>query len=252
MARGKIAGRKGEKLLDTWYYQYVGVPKEVEANSPLDNDDDEARVIEPEDDDEIRKALWAQAGQVKVAINLYLHKKFEDSVTPPMATKEVWFSLKCEKPEFEVTGADIECLRVAMWEKLDAHFAIKWERYFKVQITPGYSGYGLNFEYTSVEKGTAWDGTLLLREFEYRNGRVIRPWPGEFRDGQGRVPACIPDTPENQRALEEFGARIHDLRRKLADFLRPDVIMNTLSNLSSIALLSSSSNSSKHDDGEFS
>lgn len=239
MARGKIGGRRGAKALDTWYYQYAGVP--AQERDAADG---------PEEDEAIGEDLSAQAGEIKVAINLYLHKKFEDSDKPPMATKEVWFSLECEKPEFSVNGSDIECLRVAMWEKLDAHFAIKWERYYKVQITPGYKGYGLNFEYDSIEKGTAWDGTLLLRENNCRYERVIRPWPGNFRDGQGRLLACIPDTPKNTRALEEFGARIHELRRTLANFLRPDVIMATLANLSSIALLPEPSKTDDVADGE--
>ncbi len=219
MPRGKISGRSGGKLVDTWTYEYEGV------ENP------------PSEDADIDHVRFMMAKGIKISVKLFLHKKFKESVSPPLETKEVWFSVQCEKPEFKFSGSDIEALRAAMWEKLDEHFAVKWERYFKVRITPGYIAHGLSFEYSDVEKGVAWDGSLLLREYESSKGRIIRPWPGEFRDGNGKVMACIPATPENEAALKEFASRIHELRKRLADFLRPDAIMQTLANLSAIALL---------------
>lgn len=233
MPRGKISGRAGGKLIDTWYYQYEGVEMQEQTRKTAAAEEEGL-----EADEAIQRDLRSSATQIKVAVKVFLHKKFQESDAPPLATKEVWFTVECEKPEFTLEGPDIEALRAAMWEKLDDHFKVKWERYYKVQMSPGYgSGYGLQFEYASIDKGTAWDGTLLMREYEYRNGRVIRPWPGEFRDGQGMLLACIPATPENTRYLQEFGERIGALRRVLADFLRPDVIMKTLMNLNSVGLL---------------
>lgn len=246
MAKSKTRSKYGGKVIDTWYYQYVGIDTNNSTPENPENEDDES-------DSSIRKSLQSKAGQIKVPINVFIHKKFEESDKPPMATKEVYFSLECDNPEFAIKGSDIESLRVAMWERLDTHFAIKWERYYKVQITSGYYGTGLNFEYDSIEKGTAWDGTLLLREFNSgSSSRVIRPWPGDFRDSDGRVLACIPNTAENTRALQEFGVRIHELRKKLAGFLSPKVIMATLQNLNSIALLSRNSqqDAEDSDDGE--
>lgn len=221
------------KLIDTWHYQYEGVEVQ-DAGGRADG------ASTAEADEAIERDLRARASQIKVPIKLFIHKKYADSDRPPQAVKEVWFSVTCEKPVVRIEGPDIEALRAAMWEKLDEHFKVKWERYYKVQISPGWgtgAGAGLQFEYTDVDKGTAWDGTLLLREHEFTNGRVIRPWPGEFRDGQGRILACIPNTKENTRALAEFADRIRELRRVLSGFLRPEVILQTLSDLSAIALL---------------
>lgn len=219
MPRGKISSRSGGKLIDTWIYEYQGV---------------EEPPAEDADIDAVRR-MYAKG--IKVEVKLFLNKKFKESIKPPLETKEVWFSVKCEKPEFLLSGSDIEALRAAMWEKLDAHFAVKWERYFKVRLGPSYTHCGMSFEYDHIEKGTAWDGSLLLREYEFRSGHVIRPWPGEFRDGNGKVMACIPATEENEAALKEFANRIRELRERLADFLRPEVIMQTLADLSAIALL---------------
>lgn len=219
MPRGKISQRSGGKLVDTWTYEYQGVEE------PL------------ADDADVDAVRHLHAKGIKVPIKLILHKKFKESERPPLETKEVWFSVECDKPKFSVSGPDIEALRASMWEHLDKHFAVRWERYFKVNIGHAYTAVGLTFEYRDVEKGTAWDGSLLLREYEFSRGRIIRPWPGEFRDGQGKVMACIPATPENEAALKEFADRIHELRKRLADFLRPDQIMQTLANLSAVALL---------------
>ena len=142
MARGQISSRKGGKLVDTWHYQYDGVAVEDGAK----NKPDDTESGEPEDDQSIRSDLWQIAGQIKVPIRLLLHKKFAESDKPPLATKEVWFSVESENPKISLEGPDIEALRVAMWEKLDAHYAVKWERYYKVTISPGYKGASLSFE----------------------------------------------------------------------------------------------------------
>jgi hypothetical protein len=128
-----------------------------------------------------------------------------------------------------------------MWDLLSDKYRTKWETYYLVEIKPEHVyegiGTGFTFGWDEVEKGVAWDGSLLLRQHRNYGGTVISPWPGEFRDKNGKVMACIPGTPENLRALREFRDRIDALREKLADFLRPDVIQQTLSNLSGNNLL---------------
>ena len=216
----KAKSRSNGKILDTWYYEYEGIPSEVE------------------DDVEEQPAPKVQA--IKVTIKLSIYKKL-NSATPPLAVSEVWFGVECEKPEFFLTGSDIEALRAAMWEKLDEHFAVKWENYFLVEIRHDhpYSGLGtgLTYGYETVEKGTAFDGTLLLRKREWSRGDVISVWPGEFRDQRGNVIACIPSNEMNRKALEEFGKRIDILREKLIDLVRPDTIEQTLLNLAHNNLL---------------
>ena len=211
----KAKSRSNGKLIDTWYYEYEGIPSDT-----------------PEDVDEEQPAPKVQA--IKVPIKLSIFKKF-NSATPPLAVSEVWFGVECEKPEFFLTGSDIEALRAAMWEKLDEHFAVKWENYYLVEIRHDHPyqdiGTGLVYGYETVEKGTAFDGTLLLRKREWSRGDVISPWPGEFRDERGNVIACVPCSDVNRKALEEFGKRIDLLREKLIDLVRPDAIEQTLFNL---------------------
>jgi hypothetical protein len=123
-----------------------------------------------------------------------------------------------------------------MWEHLDKKYEVKWESFFLVRVSPGviYEGLGtgINFSRQRVEKGTAWDGTLLLRHSDGLR-RSIDVWPGEFRDKRGVVIACIPASRANDAALDEFGLRIDALRKRLADFFRPERIMHTLENLNS-------------------
>lgn len=222
MARQKSNNEgSGGKLLDTWIYEYKGVTEY--DNGP----EGEARkTVEPK----------------KVEIELRLIKEFENSAQPPLATKSVCFVVTCKEADIKLKGTDIESLRAAMWEKLDARYEVKWERYYLVRIRPEspYEGVGTGFTFSFdwVEKGVAWDGTLLLRERpRYSGGDRISPWPGEFRDKNGKVMACIPETEANTKALKEFRDRIDELRERLAGFLKPEQILRTLANLSESNLL---------------
>ena len=211
----------GGKLLDTWIYEYKGITEY--DNGP---------------EGETRKTVESK----KVEVELRLIKKFSDSAQPPLATKEASLTVVCKEADIKLTGTDVEALRVAMWAKLDKRYEVKWERYYLVRIEPAtsYEGIsnGLTFSYDWVEKGIAWDGTLLLKERpRFSNGDRISPWPGTFKDKNGKVMACIPETEANTKALREFRDRIDALRERLAAFLKPDVILNTLAELSTNKLL---------------
>ena len=53
----------------------------------------------------------------------------------------------------------------------------------------------------------------------------------------GKVVACIPATDANDEPLQRFGAGIDGMRKKLADYLKPGTILQTLANLGSIPML---------------
>jgi len=208
MPRGKPSFTKG-KVVDRWTYEYTG----------LADDDGQEHVTSR-----------------KVEIVLKLHKKLAESNRPPMATKEVWFSVECAEPEIKLSGSDVEALRAAMWEQLDDAFEVKWSRYFLVQITQAIGMATLVFDYTRVEKGVAHDGALLLRRHDLGARSRIEPWPGKFKNSQGKVIACIEATDANREALEEFAKNVDELRKKLQEFLMPQNIEWTLANLSQLAL----------------
>jgi hypothetical protein len=204
----------GGKLIDTWYYEYEGIEETHE--------DESSQHVKPK----------------KVAIEVRILKKFEGEA-PPLATKSVIFTVSGEN--FKHAGTDIELLRLAMWADLDAKFAVKWEDYFLVRIDHSHpyqgQGTGMHFSYETVEKGTAWDGTLLLRQRDWARDLVIKPWPGEFTDKHGNVMACIIDSPENRKSLEEFSSRIDGIRDRLAEFLKPSEIMKTFASMNGSFLL---------------
>jgi len=209
------------KLVDTWHYKYEGL---VDVGGL---DDDLAPRVS------VRERI--------VEVELRLVKETEESQQAPHPPKSVSFEVSCKDPAFRFAGTDVESLRIAAWAELDKAFAIKWERYFLVKVEPArvYNGIGagLVYGYDSVDKGTAHDGTLLLREMKtHQHGWVIKPWPGEFRDKRGHVMACIPATKENEAALEQFAEAVHATRRRIADYLRPETIVQTLANLSQVRL----------------
>jgi len=209
------------KLIDTWIYKYEGL------ENPDGGDEGPGRKT-------VREKV--------VEVELRLIKESEESQEAPHSLRSVKFEVSCKKPQFKIVGTDIEALRLAAWAELDEEFAIKWERYFLVRVDPTRPyglgiGTGLNYSYETIDKGTAHDGTLLLREMkphEYKY--VVKPWPGEFKDSRGHVMACIPATPENEAALEQFTEAVHATRRRIADYLRPDTIQQTLANLANVRL----------------
>ena len=214
----------GGKLLDVWHYEYEGVVQQGGVN---------------EDGEPIK---LHQVTVKKVAVELRLIKKFADSDKPPLVVKEVWFRVVCPELRWKIEGTDVELLRKEMFGRLDKHYEVKWEAYYLVTVShhaPYYKGIGtgIEFIYERVEKGLAYDGTLLLRHRQWGGNERIVAWPGEFQDDQGKTIACIPATTQNTEALEEFAERVNALRRKLASLLTPDKIMKTLQTMSSNPLL---------------
>lgn len=181
---------------------------------------------------------------LKVEVKVFLVQDLKETDTPPHTAKSVEFALECEAPEFKLIGTDIELLRKEAFARCDEHYATKWGKYFLVEVRKSYhgsegAGTGMDLVYRDVHKGTAWDGTLLLKEEHWRHGHAVKitAWPGEFRTQNNRVIACIEATPANQAALEEFTVRVDALRVRIAALLEPDTILQTLANLSQNALL---------------
>jgi hypothetical protein len=214
------------KLIDTWYY-------DVKDLSIIER---EPKIDEEEAPEPIKKVITCKA-EVKVL----MEKKTSDQGGPPYALEEVHFVVECREPKFSFQGTDIECLRQAAWDKLDAKFAIKWENFYLVKVRPERvydgQGSGLSFSYDWVYRGTTWDGKELMRQSQFRGEDKITPWPGRFTDKNGQTVACIPATEENSAALREFGKRVDKLRDLMRDTLKPEHIMQTLQNLSGLMLL---------------
>lgn len=230
------------KLVDTWYYDVKDLivvdKKPRDPNDRLEAQAKGREFDEDEEDEPPQQRLITR----KVAVEVRLDKTSIEEGGPPYALKEVEFIVSCDEPKFEYVGTDIEALRQAAWDYLSNEFKITWENYYLVTVGHandyggGYST-GLTFGYKDVERGTTWDKKDLLREWAYSGKRTIRPWPGRFTDKNGRAIACIPVTPDNTAALEEFAKRINKLREMIRDTLKPEVIVQTLQNLNSMALL---------------
>lgn len=235
----KTNGRNGI-LVDTWTWKYKGVEDGLsdhlrgEAFDPEGSDGD---MVQSED----RRGQLVQDRIVKIEVRLL--KTFKDEQVP-RTVQAVEFSVQCPELGIGLIGSDIEALRVALWAQLEKEHEIKWEEWYLVQIA-GASAHvgdlevGFALSQNTIYRGTAKDGTVLMREFE--RGRVFgpwryRPWPGAYQDKGGHVIACIPATQENSIALNEFRERIRELQRRLSDLVRPREIMRTLANLAASGL----------------
>ncbi len=214
------------KLVDTWIYAYKGVS-----------------MMEEDHDDE-RESHAKLVKDQRVEVKVYLRKESKELDAPPHGTKAVLFYITCDAPRIRLEGTDVEALRAAVWGLCDAHYEVKWQKYYLVRIGTGFIydglGAGLDFIYKDVYKGVTPEGKELLRELD-KNGRTygykISPWPGQFTDKDDQVMACLPATEANTRALEEFARRILALRERIVDLVRPETIQQTLANLSTNTLL---------------
>lgn len=194
-----------------------------------------------EPDDERPAPAAKLIADQKCKIVVYLVSKLKETDSPPHETGESHFRLECDAPKMRLEGTDIELLRKEAFGRCDEHYRTKWEPYYIVEVRRvGFSnGYGtdIDFCYRECWKGTAHDGTLLLKDRHWgHREEKIEAWPGEFRDREGKVIACIPKTPANKVSLEQFTAKIDQIRDALAAMLRPENIMFTLLNQDRLAL----------------
>ncbi|MBG6083086.1 hypothetical protein [Rubrivivax gelatinosus] len=237
MGRTRNNGRDGA-LIDTWYWKYQGVDSDLSAHLKGEERDLEDDGNGPRQD---RRPQLVKEQVVKIEVRLL--KELADEQVP-RTVRAVEFAVVCPALGIRLQGTDIEALRVALWSKLESIHAIRWERWYLVQISPA-SSYvgdietGFCLSESTIYRGVARDGTALMRErprgrnyAEWRYGL----WPGEYQDRNGHVMACIPATEANERSLEEFRARIRELRCRLSELVRPEVILQTLANLSGVGL----------------
>lgn len=224
-----------EKVIDTWYYKVKDVEFQDQEFVPQD---------EREEGEPKYKEVKTRVRNKTVKVELIMEKTTKQSEEAPHPLDTVSFELRCAEIGQKLVGTDIEALRAGMWAMLDKKFEIKWERYYLVEVDRHHPyqglGAGLTFSYRDIHKGTTWDGKVLMKIWRggsYGSGDRIEPWPGEFTNKAGKVIACIPETDMNTAALEEFSKRVDELRKRLAEFLTPERIMETLTNLSGFALL---------------
>ena len=220
------------KKVDEWWYSVDAV---MEQQIPKDREDPEGE-----------QTTVNHMGEKKVKVDIYLEKDTEEDRTPPHTLKAVEFVALCKECGISMTGTDIECLRRAVWEKLDKKFEIQWFDYYKVDIIQshihGGDGTGFDFYWDEVWKGITYDGKELLREWKRwsRDGELYRisAWPGKFHRRDSRhVVACIPKNDMTLAGLTDFKNRLDLLREKLQEMIKPEEIMNTLANLSGMNLL---------------
>lgn len=240
------------KKVDTWYFNLQDLlDKQVMRRIEPDEEDEDAPFVLPKDRKQVPTGeTITHVGERKIEVDLFLEKKTEDNKTPPHALDDVKFIAKCRnsdyKVDIEIEGTDIEAVRAAVWAELDARFEIKWHDYYKVYLDNSRiyigRGEGMDFYYDEVWKGITWEGKELLKEWSRGHDYhyKISPWPGKFTDRNGNVIACIPRNDMTEQALKEFGEKIAKMREVLKQYLKPEEIMATLTNMSGLKLLEAS------------
>lgn len=225
MARAKPTKSTGYgQKVDTLYYDV----EQMIGNEPEDLDEDEG--MGPD-----RRRVVNR----KVSIDLFMTKTFsrKENVPPPAETVDLGFTLACAETGDVVHGFDCQVMIKAMRAKLDHRFAIKWESWYLVRIDRARiygrgMGTGLEFSYSTIERGVALDGSVLMRRYNEHHGAhqsiyVIEPWPKQIKE-KGKVVATIVASNENTMKLETFQSKIDELRKFLAELVTPERLEQTL------------------------
>lgn len=177
----------------------------------------------------------------KVTFDLFMVKKFDQSVDlpPPAAVTDVSFRFFCAETKDEVFGSDVSVMLKEMRSKLDKRFRITWKPWFLVRIDPARiydgSGSGLTISWEDIERGEAYDGSVLMRRWDrhaqlHSNHWKVSTWPENFIE-KNKMLAAIEATPENRTALELARDQIDQLRRVLVERVGPKFIEQTLRTL---------------------
>ena len=231
-----------EKLIDTWTYKVKDIELDTLERVPLEGEDPEnvEYVADKRSYEDKYRIGKKRIKNKHVTVNVYMVKRTLQSEEPPHPLEDARLIIRCPELDVKIEGTDIEAMKATMWSMLDKKFEIVWERFYQVQVLKSriYNGEGTGLEivYEDVYKGTTWDGKMLIKRWrghEYK----IDVWPGAFKDEHGRVMACIAATEENRDAMKEFCRRVDMLRDKLAEFLKPEVIQQSLTMLAGFALL---------------
>lgn len=179
----------------------------------------------------------------KVGIDVFMVKVFDTDTTKPSpaSTTSVGFMLCCEETGDEERGTDLNVLLKAMRSKLDERFKIKWKSWLLVKIVrPSMYGEGigsgLQLTWEDVQRGIAFDGSVLMRRYNryhdvFSNGWTVSTWPETIKEN-GRLVAMIEATEANVAALEKATKQIDDLRALLVERVAPAFIEETLRTLS--------------------
>lgn len=173
----------------------------------------------------------------KVEIEAYLQSKYGNSDGPDKPVTAVQFYLRSEG--FEEWGTDLNTCLQAMRGRLDKKYAIKWERWLLVKVTPSRiyrgAGAGTELSWTEIERGETLDGSVLMREYDtyadFNNRWKVSPWPDVYKESSGKAVACVPASDDNVKALEAFAEKLRDLTKTLAAFVAPDRIEETLAQI---------------------
>jgi hypothetical protein len=209
-------------LVDTWYYVHNGI-ENSESQEDAEDDNSPSPLVKEQ----------------KIPLQVRMLKITRETKSPPHETTSVSFTVENKDFKLSLEGTDIEALRKTAFGILDKKLAITWERWLLVRVDKPRIfdgiGSGVVVSWDTVSKGFAPDKSELLREVNtsYTRGNIwkISPWPGTFRNQNGNIMACIPDTKRNRDALDEFARRLDGLRTMMADFLSPEKIQQTLANL---------------------
>lgn len=171
----------------------------------------------------------------KVEINAYMQSRYKEDSEPPKMVTATQFYLECEgEQEY---GTDLNACLKAMRGKVDRKYRIQWQKWLLVRVSPSRihtgMGTGCELSWTDIERGETLDGSVLMREYntygDFNNRWKISPWPDVYKDARtGKTVACVPATPENEAALEQFAQKLRELTKTLSEFVAPDRIEETL------------------------
>jgi hypothetical protein len=157
----------------------------------------------------------------------------------PARTVEVWFTIEMDKPvRVHIEGKDIEVLRRAALDVLDAECAIPWVDYYHVHVFSPREydadfGASLSVGARLVQIATLPDGTEIWRDSSKRSRRhgtpvrvqTGRPVVGTEDDGCWSLMLCTEETTLQVRMLvQQLGL----VRESVDELLSSDNIAATL------------------------
>ncbi len=150
------------------------------------------------------------------------------------------FGLYCDEANLKEFGTDINVVLASIRSKLDHRFKIDWKPWLLVKIVrPRFSdgiGSGLELTWEDIQRGVAFDGTVLMRRYNryhdvFSSIWTVSVWPETVREN-GRLIAMIEATDANVAALEKAAKQIDALRELLVERVAPAFIEETLRNIS--------------------
>jgi hypothetical protein len=138
---------------------------------------------------------------------------------------------KVGEQEYRMENTDPLALKKEVQKKVEEVAAIPWKKFIRVHLrrSDSFHSASLYFDHEIINIAKLHDGRTAYNEEGHGGYQIGEVEVGE--DDDGGVVGVIPDTPENEQAVENLSRCIGEIGKRIYGLLKPEVLEDTMAKL---------------------